>query len=181
VSEPETPCHDRSVEGSSWGGGGLRWYRHPSGMWWLTGMVCAWFFVFAGMFAAVGAGSAAARWALAPAGALAGAGAWLLLAGLRSGIGLGDAGVRVRNLAGLTRWVPWPEVARFEVICPPRWDGEVYAVAVVRRDGRRLFTAGCFLVGRRRSRELLQARAAEIAAVLETERAAFGFAQAPRP
>lgn len=167
------------MEGSSWGGGGLRWYRHPSGGLWLTGLVCAWFFTFAGMSFAWAVASAPA--ALAPAGVLAGAGVWLLMAGLRSGIGIGDAGVRVRNLAGLTRWVPWPEVERFEVICPPRWEGEAYAVGVICRDGRRLFTAGCLISGRPRNSERLQARAAAIAEVLEGERKAFGFSLAQRP
>src|ERR1700729_2614690 len=88
------------VQESAATGGELRWYRFSDQIWYRT----AHFVVFLGLFAAGLAFQAASRaggWPEAiPAALLGAAAGWVLVAGLRSGIGVGPGGVTVRSALG---------------------------------------------------------------------------------
>jgi len=150
--------------------GQLRWYRFSDQIWYRT----AHFVVFLSLFAAGLAFQAASRsggWPEAVPGALlAAAAVWVLVAGLRSGIGVGSGGVTVRTALGRSRHVPWPEVDGFRAVRAPVFDltpRGTRAVAVVCGDGRLFMTAGCYFVrwrkksGNERLLEMLQALEAE--------------------
>ena len=83
------------VQESAATGGELRWYRFSDQIWYRT----AHFVVFLGLFAAGLAFQAASRaggWPEAiPAALLGAAAGWVLVAGLRSGIGVGPGGVKI--------------------------------------------------------------------------------------
>jgi hypothetical protein len=161
------------VPGSSSRAGQLHWYRFSDQIWYRV----AHFVVLLGLFAAglfAQAASRAGRWPEAALGALlAAAAAWVLAAGLRSGIGVGAEGVTVRSALGRSRRVPWREVTGFQAIRAPLWDLSprgTRAVAVVCSDGRLLTTAGCYFV--RWSRKSSNARLTDMLRALEAERPA---------
>jgi hypothetical protein len=126
------------------------------------------------------AASRAGRWPEAALGALlAAAAAWVLAAGVRSGIGVEAGGVTVRSALGRSRRVPWPDVVGFQAIRAPLWDlapRGTRAIAVVCADGRLLTTAGCYCV--RWTRKSGNARLTDMLRALEAEQAAAA-AQAP--
>jgi hypothetical protein len=71
------------------------------------------------------------------------AGFYLLVASIRSGIGVARDGVLVRSTLGRARWIPWPEIEKFEIITPPHWRGDYRAIAVVRRGKSPLIADAC--------------------------------------
>jgi hypothetical protein len=76
------------------------------------------------------------------------AGAYLLIAGFRAGIGVARDGVLVRSMSGRTRWISWPEIDHFGIIV--RQGGEGYGesavIAVVFVDNRKpLHVSACTL------------------------------------
>jgi hypothetical protein len=165
------------VQESATSGGQLRWYRFSDQVWYRT----AHFVVFLSLFAAglaLQAASRAGGWPEAiPAALLGAAAAWVLVAGLRSGIGVGAGGVTVRSALGRSRHVPWPDVEGFRAVRAPLFDLSprgTRAVAVVCGDGSLLTTAGCYFVRWRKkssNEKLLQMLRA-----LEAERNAAGAA-----
>jgi hypothetical protein len=165
-------CHSLAMPGSSFGGGQLRWYRFRDQIWPRT------FPIFAGAAGAavllMDRGTTVAGDGLGvPAGVLLGVAAvWVLVAGLRSGIGVGAGGVTVRSALGWSRRVSWQDVTGFGALEVPRWKaaGGARMVAVVCRDRRPLTTAACFYQpwtkksGYERVDEMLRALEAERAA-----------------
>jgi hypothetical protein len=134
------------MPGSSWGGAQLRWYRFTDQIALRT------FPIFAGLAGTavllMDRGTTVAGDELGvPAGILLGVAAvWVLVAGLRSGIGVGADRVTVRSALGWTRRVSWQDVTGFRALEMPRWKALSGArmVAVVCRDRRPLTTAACF-------------------------------------
>jgi Bacterial PH domain len=110
-------------------------------------------------------------WPWLVVGALLGlAVAWRFVRALRAGIGADAGGLTIRSVFGPTRTLPWSDIRGFELV---RSQGGT-SVAVVCRDGRRLFSSGCTFVrwpgnwGSEKMDALLRA--------LEAERAADGAA-----
>jgi len=99
---------------------------------------------------------------------------WVLVAGLRSGIGVGADGVTVRSALGWTRRVSWQDVTGFRALEMPRWKApsgaRMVAVAVVGRDRRPLTTAACFF--QPWTKKSGYQRVDEMRRALETERSA---------
>jgi hypothetical protein len=60
---------------------------------------------------------------------------WAVVVVWRSGVGVGRDGVLVRSTSGLTRWVPWTDVERFDLVTPPKSrSSSMRAIAVIRRN-----------------------------------------------
>lgn len=155
--------------------GRRRWYRFSHQIWYRT----AHFAVLLSLFAAglaVQAASPAGGWPEAALAALCGAAAgWVLVAGLRSGIGVGPEGVTVRSILGPARHVPWPDVDGFRAVRAPLFDLSprgTRAVAVICCDGRLLTTAGCYFM--RWSKNSGNEKLLAMLQALEAERAAAG-------
>jgi hypothetical protein len=128
------------VRASSFGGGQLRWYRFKSQIWSQVVPVV----VFA---AAVGTLMSFRGGLYAAAGVLLDVvAAWLLLAGVRAGIGVGAKGVTVRSALGRSRHVPWNVVTGFEDVRPParRARAGTHAIAVICSDRDPLTTSACW-------------------------------------
>jgi hypothetical protein len=127
------------VRASSFGGGRLHWYRFKSQIWSQ---------VVPGVVFAAGVGTLMSfRGGLyAAAGVLLDAiAAWLLVAGIRAGIGVGTEGVTVRSTLGPSRHVPWTAVTGFKDIRPARRArAGTHAVAVICSDRNPLTTSACW-------------------------------------
>jgi hypothetical protein len=162
------------MPGSSLGGAQLRWYRFTDQVALRT------FPIFAGLAGTavllMDRGTTVAGDGLGvPAGILLGVAAvWVLVAGLRSGIGVGADAVTVRSALGWARRVSWQDVTGFRALEVPRWKApsgaRMVAVAVACHGRRPLTTAACFFQpwtkksGYKRVDEMLLALEAERAA-----------------
>jgi hypothetical protein len=71
------------------------------------------------------------------------AGVYVFVAGFHAGIGVARDGVLVRSNLGRARWIPWPEIEKFEIVSPPNWRGDYRAMAVVRRGKGPLIADAC--------------------------------------
>jgi hypothetical protein len=63
-----------------------------------------------------------------------------LATSFRAGIGVGADGVLVRRAFGRDRWVPWPQVQRFDLEQKPGRYGMRYQIRVIRTDSTQLST-----------------------------------------
>jgi len=59
------------------------------------------------------------------------AGAYLLIAGFRAGIGVALDGALVRSMYGRTYWIPWPEIDHFSIVRRSGTGGGHYTVIAV--------------------------------------------------
>ena len=162
------------MPGSSLGGAQLRWYRFTDQIALRTFPISAGLAGTAVLL--MDRGTTVAGDGLGvPAGVLLGVAAvWVLVAGLRSGIGVGADGVTVRSALGWTRRVSWQDVTGFRALEMPRWKApsgaRMLAVAVVGRDRRPLTTAACFF--QPWTKKSGYQRVDEMRRALETERPA---------
>jgi len=117
--------------------GWRRWYRVP---WPDAAGAVGLCLVFLG-YACLGFATGAVRNGIIVAGIAVVCG-YFALCYLRGGVGVSSSGVTVRNLAGLSVHVPWPEVAGFRIV-RKRSRGTYYELEVVCRNGRVLHTTAC--------------------------------------
>jgi hypothetical protein len=165
------------MRGLSSGAGRLRWYRFRGDLWYRTGFFSGVLTLGAVALLYSGVTDASLRLEAASGAMLGAVAVWVLVAGLRSGIGVGAEGVTVRSALGWSRRVPWQEVVGFQAVRPSAWvvssSVAARAVAVVCRDRRPLTTAGCYFT--RSSKKSGFRRVDEMLRALEAERVAAGM------
>jgi hypothetical protein len=128
----------------------LRWYRNRTWIWSQSG-------VFGGITILVGGGMAVTLAALGggrdwqTVGFFLAFAAWGILAlaaGFRAGLGICQDGVLIRQTSGWTRWVPWTEIERFDVVPKYTRAGKWMSVVVVFAGRKPLPISACSFYGR---------------------------------